>query len=447
MVIILQKIIKCIMKRQINIFGPTYKYKYLIEYNKSIVKTDADDIHWCKDGNEIRLFTDDVKYYRKYNDWYKRETIYANFDNKYVPNSAHITNIKFYIPNFAPHLHLNGIKYMLSFNTWINGVRIDLGSYFFRPTDSFAIKDGTIKQGNTEYFEYVSLNILDPYYLMYSDDWAEFRNKVCLEPKNINSTPSSLYATLYVVNEYENRFIQNPDFIGSCTNFIVADYDDSLRVGLNVIQEPKLGFRFDVNMNPEYDWLLTYFKETYNLDITANEITFDLIIRKENSVIAGPSVKCTLSSANSTNGRYFQDVYWDSSGLESFKLFFSSWNDFEDGWYFVGTMTITNLLKEDGEVYEEYDAQIFLTNDVIITQEIYSMFSDGGSEKINMDNLIVPRYNIVNKLKHEITSVNRPSTEISSLNDNSFNLPARLRRPDKFNIHKTFTRPLIKCNI
>ena len=431
------------MKRQLNIIGPIYKYKYLIEYTKSHVITDTHDIHWCKDGENIRLLTDSTQYYRKQNDWYDRQNITSDFVSNYIPDKAYITNVKLYIPNFAAHLHTKGVKYMISFNTWVNGMKIDLGSFLFKPTDTKSIETGCIKNGNNDYFEYISMNILDPYYLMYSDDWIEFRNKVCLEPKNINSTPSSLYATIYVVNEYENRFIQNIEFAGSATNFIVADENDYFKIGLDIIQEPKLGFRFNINMNPEYDWLLTYFKETYNLDLTSNDIKFELIIKNDDSAVVGPKVTCELKNANSSPGYYFQDIYWDGNGLDAFKLFFSSWNDFEEGWYFVGSMTLINNLKENGEVYDEHEAQIFLTNDVIITQDIYSIFSNRGSEKVDMNNLIVPKYNIVNKIKHEIVPIDRPILSVNSAKGLS-TLPVRIKRPDKFNIHKIYTQPLIK---
>jgi hypothetical protein len=431
------------MKRQLNIVGPLYKYKYLVEYNKSNIATNTTDIHWCNDGDDIRLLLDDTKYYRKYNDWHNRDTINSTFNHTYIPKLAHISNIKVFIPDFAAHIHTKGIKYVITLNTWVNGMRIDLGSFIFRPTDAKAIETGPIKQGNYEYFEYVSFDIIDPYYLMFSDEWADFRANVCLEPKNINSTPSSLYVSFYVVNEYENRYIQNSDFVGSCNNFIVADFDDSLRVDLKTIQEPKLGLRFDIHMNPEYDWLLSYIKETYNLNVSANDIIFNVIIKRKDAAVVGPTVTFNVSPNNSSKGHCFQDIYWGDNGLESFKLFFSSWNDFEEGWYFVGSMTIANNFVEDGEVYEENNAYTLFTNDLIITQELYSIFANGGSEKVDMSNLIVPQISVINKLTHEITTIDRPVLSINDTKSLS-NLPVRIKRPNKFNIHKTYTVPLIK---
>ena len=40
------------MKKQLSIFGPLYKYKYLIEYNKIDVKTNTTDVYWYKDEDE-----------------------------------------------------------------------------------------------------------------------------------------------------------------------------------------------------------------------------------------------------------------------------------------------------------------------------------------------------------------------------------------------------------
>lgn len=431
------------MKRQLNIVGSTYKYKYLIEYNKSYIKTDTHDIHWYNDNKDIRLLLDDTVYYRKQNDWYNTDTIKDYKNDSHLPSTAYKTNIKFYIPNFAAHIHTNGVKYMISCNTWINGVRVDLGSFLFRPTDAKAIETGPVKCGNNEYFEYVSFDIIDPFYLMYGDDWEEFRSKVCLEPKNINSTTAALYVTLYIVSDYENRYMLNHEFTGSCSSFIVAEQTDSLSVKIGTILQPNAGIRFTVNMNSEYNWLLTYIRETYNLNVTADDIKFNIAIKNEDNIVPGP-----IFSLNTTDYGYGycnQDLYWKDIN-DSFKLFFSSWNDFEEGWYFVASMTIYKNFENDiASEDEEIEAHVFMTNSIPITQEIYSIFTNGASEKIDISSLVVPKYNIVNKLTHDITQIDRPSYTLSS-NDYIEDLPVRIKRPSKFNIHKTYVKPLIKLN-
>lgn len=424
------------MKSQLVIGGPIYKYKYLIEYNKSNIITNSYSIVWSKNNNDIKLFGDNIQYYRKFNEWYSKNTI-TDYQMEYIPNDVKKTNIKLYIPDFAAHRHANGVKYMVSFNTYINGIKIDLGSFLFRPTDTKAIESGPIKTGNTEYFEYISFDLLDPYYIMYSDNWIDFRKNVCDEKENINSTPSSLYVSFYIVNEYDNKFIMNNEFIGSCNNFIVSDNSDFTSAKLSIVNEDKLGFKFDIDFNSEYDWLLSYISETYNIrNASLRNVKLDVAIKNKNSIIEGPvhNVKASYDF-----GHIEQCIYWNPNLMESFRLFFSSWNDYEEGWSFIGSMTI----YDDNNVYEDPNmVETFITNEIPITQELYSLFVNGGSEKIDISNLHFENYNIVNKIEHSIEYINRPISNIS----NKEITPARIKRPDKFSIHKTFVKPLIKLN-
>lgn len=434
------------MKRLLHVAGPLYKYKYLIEYNKSTAhKTTGHNIKWCNYNNCVRLFTEDTFYYRNCNDWYGVENINTQFEHNYIPENVYTTNINVYIPNFAAHIHTKGVKYVVTLNTWINDIKIDLGSYIFRPTDTMAISTGSVKSGNQEYFEYISFDIIDPYYLMYSDEWIDFRHNVCKEPKNVNDTPASLYVSFYVVNEYENRYIMNSDFVGSCNNFVVSDINDYLIVNLKPIQDPKLGFRFNVTMNPEYDWFPQYLQETYNLNLPLDDIRFNVVIKNKDSIVIGPTIPFSLPYENREFGQFNQDIYWDTPDMESFKLFFSSWNDFEEGWELIGSLTFYDVIKDDdGEIIESNEIYSILSNSTIVNQEIYSWFhNNGGSEKLNVNDLIIPNYNVVNKLEHVIKIVDRPMSSINDYKD-LVDLPIRIKQPDKLSVHKVYTRPVIK---
>lgn len=433
------------MKRLVHVSGPLYKYKYLIEYNKSLNKINSHNTNWCNYNNCIRLFSGAVTHYRDCNDWYDVEHINTPFEHSYIPENIYTSKINIYVPNFAPHIHTKGIKYVITLNTWINGIKIDLGSHIFKPTDTTAIPTGSIKNGNQEYFEYTSFEIIDPYYLMYSDEWADFRHNVCKEPKNVNDTPASLYVSFYVVNEYENRFIMNSDFVGSCNNFVVSDINDYLTVSLKPIQDPKLGFRFTVIMNPEYDWLPQYLQETYNLNLPLEDIRFNAVIKNKDSIVAGPTIPFSLPYEDRTFGGFHQDIYIDDPNMESFKLFFSSWNDFEEGWELIGSLTFYEVIKdENDEIIESNEIYTILSNYTIIDQEVYSWFNNNNDyDKLNVDNLHIPNYNVVNKLEHDIIIVDRP---MSSINDykNLVDLPIRINRPNKLSVHKVYTRPVIK---
>ena len=201
------------MKNCINILSNEQSFPYIIEYSKGAVSTDGhnmtdgDDILWHKENNIVRMFEEHTKYYRNKNDWYSASSLYENMVNTYIPAYVRTSNIKVYVPTHAVSTYIKHIKYAITINTWINGVKIDLGTFMFKPADTYAIPGGVIKRGNNEYYECIDFDIIDPFYLMYSDDWAEFRRLVCGEPTLLNNTGSTLYVSLFVVDEYENRHV------------------------------------------------------------------------------------------------------------------------------------------------------------------------------------------------------------------------------------------------
>ena len=197
------------MKNNINIIGNDQLFTYIIEYNSNKnYYTDSSDIKWSKCTKTkkcIHLFEGDVKYFRHENNWYESDILKLN--NQYIPeDSINTGKIKIYIPNHNVSTYEGGIKYAVTANTWINGYKIDLGSFIFKPTDTIASNIGTLKYGNNEYLEYIEFDIIDPFYLVYSDKWIDFRKNVCKEPLNINSTGSLLCISLYVINNQDNNY-------------------------------------------------------------------------------------------------------------------------------------------------------------------------------------------------------------------------------------------------
>ena len=153
------------------------------------------------------------------------------------------------------------------------------GSYLIKPSDVNAIPTGIIKNGNNEYLECIDFDIIDPFYIMYSDDWLLFRNNICGEKLNLNNTGSPLQVSLFVVDDFEVLHMINSNLEGGCINFQIAESKDYLTLNLKHIMEPSLGFRFEVNMNPEYNWLLDYLFETYGIEIGKGNIKFNIVIK------------------------------------------------------------------------------------------------------------------------------------------------------------------------
>lgn len=418
------------MKKYINIKGNNQSFPYLFEYNENDINNITNhNIVWCEDLGTVRFYGNGITHYRDINDWYKYtdKTLESfNFSDKYVPKVVNTSTIKMYIPSHSISSYSKGVKYIVSCNTWISGKKIDLGSFLFDPTDTRAAELGVIKNGNFEYYEYVQFDIIDPFYLIYTDkegedDWVEFRNKICGEHKYTNTTCSYLNISLFVVDEYDNSYILNNDWLGGVTSFNVSSLSDYLAVNLQ-FDPSSCGFGFGVNFNEVYeDDLLGYLKETYfneSFDINENDIIFELIIKNKDSLIIGP--KLTYSNIESKkenidkkyniyqvmNNYFIKSQKIDEYGIDrsGVSLFFNNWNVFEEGWSVSGSMSVINRIND-----KEYEELFHITsNELPITQELFSKFVNDKYEKIiDIKDMNITTYNIVNKIENKIVTLDR----------------------------------------
>ena len=399
------------MKNNINISGNNQVFTYSIEYinGTSIGNISSmHNIHWYQninDENHIYLLEKDVEYYRDRNDWYSIENIDdKNLKSDHIPEDVEISTIRIYLPSHSISSYSNNVKYIVSVNTWIHGHKIDLGSFMFRPTDTSANDFGILKDGNNEYSEHIDFDIIDPFYLTYSDKWIDFRNIICDEPKNLNTTGSQLFISLYAVVENNNRYIMNDEYVGGMTCFNISNESDFLKLNLDIINKNDgfdPGLKLTINMNKEYDWLLNYLFETYNINVSHNDINFELVIKDKDSIIPGPKISY---GAKEDFGKVIQYVYLKNlMKNDSFKTFFSDWNTYEEGWTLMASMIITDE-KEDEETFN------IISNEVPITQEIFSMFINNCSEKIiEDDDMNIIQYNVVNKIENNIVQLERPN--------------------------------------
>lgn len=407
------------MRNRINILNEdkTHTFTYLIEYGKS------NDIYNICNSNDIkcyasefndnitRLVLNDVKYYRDKNDWYNINRL-STLENAYIPNEIRKSHIKVYLPNHSVSTYSNGIKYMISLNTWIGYNKIDLGSYMFRPTDAIACP-GIIKDGNNEFLEFIEFDIIDPFYLIYSNDWDNFRKNICKEVKTTNNACSLLYVSLYVVNEYDERYIINSDYIGGFTNLNISDSTDYLNFTLSTSLNP-LGLKYNINLNNEYDWFLDYLLETYNINSSHKQLKFQIVIKNKENVIAGSYA--AYNPNLSSYGNIQQNVTIEQLfNNDLIKEFFNSWESFEEGWSFVASLNAIETINDNGKEHIEEVFSI-VSNELPITQEVFSIFTNNGAEKIiDIEDMEINTYNVVNKQVNEIIQLERPNESKSNI--------------------------------
>lgn len=406
------------MRNNINILSNNQSFMYLMEYRNDVdTYTEAGAIAWTYNGfndDIIYLLKGDIEYYRNKNDWYDTAGLTLNHNS--IPNAVKLAKLRLYIPLHAVTAYVRNVKYAITANTWINGKKIDLGSFIFNPSDTIANESGAIKMGNNEYHEYVEFNIIDPFDIVYSDDWIDFRHNICDEPLGINSTGSLLNITMYIVEEYDNRYIIKDDCIGGTTAFNISNESDLMALHLSSSLNP-LGLKFAISLNKEYDFLPTYLYETYGLNVSDRDISFELIIKNKDSAIVDiaddlctkPSYDAAYDSFNKEFVQYITlvDIVGEPTSLIA--RFFNSWESFTEGWNFVGSLIIHD---DDGN-----EILTVVSNELPITQELFSIFVNGGAEKIMniTDDMKINVYNVVNKIENKVVHIERPNDSKSNI--------------------------------
>ena len=385
------------MRNTINIMGYDQSFPYIVEYTSydEVVSLNA---VWANNADNIGLYKDDMQYYRNMNSWHNVSDI-QNTHTDCIPASTKLSNIRIYVPTHSISSYTNGIKYGVNASTWVSGKKIDLGSFIFKQSETEAVSN-VIKQGNNEYHECIDFDIIDVFDLLYADSWSAFRNIVCKEPLNTNSTTSALNISLFVVETDGNEYTMNNDFVGGITSFNISRPTDMLSLCLEFSQDP-IGLKYNISMNATYDWLLDYLQETYGLKVSKSDIDLDLVIKTNDSVIPLFSDIMPKYDAVETYGKATQILPLNTILNSNARQFFESWNYFEEGWSFAGAITINNSGEELLNI---------VSNELPITQELYSNFINGGSEKIiDINDMNVITYNVVNKIENNIVHIDRPN--------------------------------------
>lgn len=388
------------MNNSINIKGNNQTFPYLIEYIKDAFNLDDHQIGYAYSNNDICLFDDDVKHFRSKNEWYSTASL--QMTNGYVPNSVKMATININIPSHPVTTYIKNIKYCLTANTWINGVKINLGSFIFNPNDTCAIPTGVKKNGQYEYHEYISFSIIDPFELTYSDDWSDFRYHICKEPSNINNTGSLLQVSLFIVDEYENKYLMTEGYTGGTTAFNISKDDDFLTLGIS-IDERDLKLDFNIDINDSYDSLTDYLNETYGIDADNDSIKYEVVLKSNDEIIEGP----TIDFAGESDAGYIKQSYnlLDLLETDGIEIFFSSWDNYEHGWNIVASLNVTT----------ENEEFVIISNALPITQDIFSILVNGGAKQINITDMTINTYNVVNKIENTIVQLERPNESKSNV--------------------------------
>lgn len=342
-------------KINLNIKNNDDSFVYLLEYRNNPYNID-NEYKYYKDDYRIDICPDNCRYIKYNNDWVISDNINSN---EYLPTFCKSSNIRLYFPNFSVDTYKK-TDYILTVNTWVNGKIIYLGSYVFNRIDALAVESPILFESN-HYYEYVDIDIIDPWDIAYSDSWKEWRHHICGEPivgdyENYNNTGSQINFTLYPVQYIDNRYMILDGYSGGQNGMNMASGESDY---LSMHIEPDFskdmpGISYYINFNKEYNGdIYEYLKETYGLSdvickvgLAVNEIETSndvILIEKE-------------------YGEEF--TYNDLKKLSIFQKWIDENGEFGNGVMISGSLTIhhNNIrFVKDGDWYH-----IIKSNDEII---------------------------------------------------------------------------------
>lgn len=376
------------MLANINIVNESNRFQYVVEYEKiNQFSTDP----YCEIGGDIYLTPSPSKLIRKGNEW--EEHMHLGGDHL-LNQEYKKSKINVFLPRFSVDTYSTGVYYTLDLSTWVSGKRIVLGSYVFNRLDTYASERVRIFY-NENYYEKISFDIIDPYELIYSDSWRNFRETICGERYNedltLNNTGAIIHCSIYPVEKIGDKYIKINGFEGGQNSINITDNDrDFLRLELNTnIDKPLMddepSFICDLNFNDVYDKnLKEYFLETYNTEL--KDMKFELVIGSEDDIYAILQ-KNSLSSRCIFTKKEIEDFFTNRIG----------WKE--------GIYVTSSVIISDGDEEIMY----VLSNKIPLTETLIGYFikDDLNIHHIDLTQLNMNNYNLTipNKIQKKVVQL------------------------------------------
>ena len=451
----------------INIKSDDKTFKYIVEYfDDPGVK--MDELRYFENDFGYFFFNEDQQNVLHQKNYWTTVTKEQTYDCELFPQTYNISSFDLYFPRFSVDTYIKNVYYVLTLNTWINDECIFLGSYLIDRKNAIACNKGVRKFLNDEYYEYIRVNTIDPFYLIYGDEWKEFRIDFCDEDETQkNNSASNINVTLTPVKLVDGVWIKLDGFDSSQSALVINNDEDS-----NYLT-PKLLFD-NQDGNPKFYCGLV-FNDVYEND-------FEEYLRETYQITVDENFKikyCFVIGDKENPYKYKEHVF----ELEEF--IFDSWNDYEDGMY---AQVYVIIQKFDEDII------VLTSNKVFITQEEFKYlmrmpegdFSqihgdgtddpnpffphdpdightgirppiDGGGgiplrailvhdvreiRKVDLDSLDmeVNKYNVVNVIENQVVSVERPADYRSNIVKPVF---VKVQETDSIRLYSSVTENIV----
>ena len=380
----------------LNIISGDKSFKYIVEYfdDKGL---NTNEIKYLKNAFGIFLFNDNVDnilYEKNYYDKITDEVLSSNI----LPNTYNISSFDLFFPRYSVETYNTNVSYVITINTWINGVCVFLGSKLINRNNALAPENGVRRFLNDEYYEYIRINCVDPFNLIYANEWKDFRNVFCNEPVyngglQKNNTASNINITLTPVKNINGLWVKMDEYDSSQSAILLTNKNDSNYFA------PVLTFKNE-NGNPEFNCKLR-FNEVYenNLEEYLAE-TYQIQVNEDFKI-----KYCFIIGDKENPYKYKENHYDTAIEQSSFYLndfCFESWDDFIDG---MSANVVVIIQRFDEDIL------VLSSNRVFITQEEFRYLLQQPIRNVDLQNIDMElkNYNVVNVIENKIVTVDRPN--------------------------------------
>lgn len=426
----------------LNIKANGETFKYIVEYfNDRNTKTNELKYH----TNEFGIFflmdgQNNISYQKNF--WRNIDKNSVKIDSSNLPSTYNTSVFNLYFPRYSVDLYEKNIYYTISFNVWINGVPVYLGSFLIDRKDALAPNNGTKKFLNDEYYEYVSIETINPFDIIYSDDWKNFRKYYCGEEEidgfQKNNSVSNINITLSAVKKIDDVFVKLDNYDNTQSVLVLNNKNNndlSANLSFNTLNGiPK--FNCKISFNSVYNGnIKEYLKETYQIDF-GNTGDFDNDFNTDFLIYNNKELKekyCFVIGDKNNPYKYIEKDYYNIPTTCNFDVLndfvFNSWNDFVEGMY----AQVYFIIQKNNE-----DILVVLSNKIYITQEIFKYLMDENIRKINLESIDMNtnNFNIVNIVENKIVTLERPNEYKSNIVKPIF---VKVQEASNIRIHKSVT--------
>lgn len=419
----------------INIKSNNRTFKYIVEYFDD-PGVQMKPLKYFKNEYGYFFFDEDQQNVLHEKNYWTEIGKGETYESDTFPHTYNISSFDLYFPRFSVDTYQTGVYYILTLNTWINDTCVFLGSYLIDRKEAVASSQGVRRFLNDEYYEYVRVNTVDPFYLNYGDEWKDFRILFCGEDdEQKNNTASNINITLTPVKKVDGIWIKLDEYDSYQSAIVINNNEDSNYLTPKLMLEngdgnPKFycGLVFnDVYENNFEDYL----RETYQITVDENfKIKYGFVIGDKDNPY-----------------KYTEHVFDYAESGTSFELdefVFDSWNDYVEGMY---AQVYVILQKHDEDIL------VLISNQVYITQEEFKYFMrmpEGEIlendireiRKVDLDSLDmdVNKYNVVNVIENKIVSVERPSDYKANIIKPVF---IKVQDADSIRLHRSVTENIV----